>query len=66
MAGATGNGLRASTQVVVSGMHCRVLHAGPTSASEAVVFVHGNAGRADAWADLVGRVAAFARPGTHS
>jgi hypothetical protein len=47
IAGASGNGLRESTQVVVSCMHSRVLRAGPASASEAVLFVDGNAGRAD-------------------
>ena len=51
----------AERQIAVSGLHTRLFEAGPSSASEAVVFVHGNPGSAEDWADLIGRTGAFAR-----
>ena len=49
------------TVVTVNGVRSPVLQAGPTDASEAVVFVHGNPGPSDDWNDLLGRVGSFAR-----
>lgn len=50
-----------SVPVQVGGVRSPVLQAGPSDASEAVVFVHGNPGPASDWANLLGRVGAFAR-----
>jgi len=47
--------------VEVSRVRSPVLEAGPSDASEAVVFVHGNPGSRLDWADLVRRTGAFAR-----
>jgi pimeloyl-ACP methyl ester carboxylesterase len=47
--------------VTVGGVCSPYLHAGPTDASEAVVFVHGNPGPAQDWRRLVARTGAFAR-----
>jgi pimeloyl-ACP methyl ester carboxylesterase len=47
-----------STRVDVNGVADRVISAGPESASEAVVFVHGNPGSADDWEALVRACAA--------
>jgi pimeloyl-ACP methyl ester carboxylesterase len=47
--------------VTVAGVRSPYLHAGPTDAREAVVFVHGNPGPAQDWRRLVARVGAFAR-----
>lgn len=49
------------TQVVVAGVRSPVMQAGPTEAVEGVVFVHGNPGPSDDWADLLGQVGTFAR-----
>ena len=45
----------------VDGVRSPYLHAGPTDADEAVVFVHGNPGPAADWQRLVARTGAFAR-----
>lgn len=42
------------TRIEVSGISTRLLQAGPTDSSEAVVFIHGNPGSADDWEALVG------------
>jgi pimeloyl-ACP methyl ester carboxylesterase len=47
--------------VIVGGVRSPYLHAGPTDAAEAVVFVHGNPGPAADWRRLVARTGAFAR-----
>lgn len=47
--------------VTVAGVRSPYLHAGPTEAREAVVFVHGNPGPALDWRRLVARIGAFAR-----
>lgn len=47
--------------VVVGGVRSPVLCAGDADAEEAVVFVHGNPGPAEDWADLVAGVGEFAR-----
>lgn len=44
------------SRLEVDGTRTRLVQAGPTDASEAVVFVHGNPGSADDWARLVGAV----------
>jgi pimeloyl-ACP methyl ester carboxylesterase len=49
-----------SSEVVVRGVRSPVLHAGRPDAGEAVVFVHGNPGPAEDWADLLARVGGFA------
>jgi pimeloyl-ACP methyl ester carboxylesterase len=41
------------SRLAVGGTRTRVLQAGPTEATEAVVFVHGNPGSADDWRALV-------------
>jgi pimeloyl-ACP methyl ester carboxylesterase len=48
-------------ELVVDGVRTRLLEAGPESASEAVVFVHGNPNSAAEWSDLVSRTGEFAR-----
>ena len=48
-------------EVVVDGVRSPVAVAGDPSASEAVVFVHGNPGAGRDWSDLIGKVAPFAR-----
>jgi pimeloyl-ACP methyl ester carboxylesterase len=53
-------GVRQS-RVSVKGVSTRVTQAGPPSASEAVVFVHGNPGSARDWDDLVSVNGRFAR-----
>jgi pimeloyl-ACP methyl ester carboxylesterase len=50
-----------STQVATRGVRSQVLHAGPSDATEAVVFVHGNPGSGEDWTDLLTRVGEFAR-----
>jgi pimeloyl-ACP methyl ester carboxylesterase len=52
--------LRRST-IDVDGLRSPLLEAGPEGAPEAVVFVHGNPGSSEDWADLVGRVGVFGR-----
>jgi pimeloyl-ACP methyl ester carboxylesterase len=47
--------------VTVAGVRSPYLHAGPTDANEAVVFVHGNPGPAADWQRLVARTGAFTR-----
>lgn len=47
--------------VTVAGVRSPYLHAGPTGAREAVVFVHGNPGPAQDWRRLLARTGAFAR-----
>lgn len=49
------------TTVTVDGVRSPVLQAGDPSATEAVVFVHGNPGPKEDWQDLVGRVGDFGR-----
>lgn len=51
----------ASVDVPVGSVRSRVLTAGPTDASEAVVFVHGNPGPADDWRDLLARAGELGR-----
>lgn len=48
-------------EISVGGVRSPVTQAGPSAASEAVVFVHGNPGPGSDWSDLLGRVAPFAR-----
>jgi pimeloyl-ACP methyl ester carboxylesterase len=48
-------------QITVSGLHTRLLEAGPADATEAVVFVHGNPGSAGDWRALAGQTGTFAR-----
>jgi pimeloyl-ACP methyl ester carboxylesterase len=43
------------------GLRTRILEAGPSDASEAIVCIHGGARNADDWEDLLPRVGAFAR-----
>ncbi len=50
-----------SDAVTVGGVRSPYLHAGPTGAGEAVVFVHGNPGPAQDWRRLVARTGAFVR-----
>jgi pimeloyl-ACP methyl ester carboxylesterase len=52
---------RSRTEIVVGGVRSPVMQAGPSDATEAVVFVHGNPGPSDDWTDLLQRVGAFAR-----
>jgi pimeloyl-ACP methyl ester carboxylesterase len=52
--------LRRST-IDVDGLRSPFLEAGPEGAREAVVFVHGNPGSSEDWADLAERVGAFGR-----
>jgi pimeloyl-ACP methyl ester carboxylesterase len=40
-------------RLLVNGAQPRLVQAGPVDAAEAVVFVHGNPGSADDWAELV-------------
>jgi pimeloyl-ACP methyl ester carboxylesterase len=51
----------ATASVTVDGVRSPVLHAGPTDATAAVVFVHGNPGPAEDWHDLLGLAGSFAR-----
>ena len=51
----------ARVDVTVNGVRSPTLQTGPTDASEAVVFVHGNPGPSDDWSDLLERVGTFAR-----
>src|SRR5690348_7408679 len=48
------------SRVPLEGTQPRLIQAGPTDSAEAVVFVHGNIGSADDWAELV---AALGRAG---
>ena len=48
-------------EVTVDGVRSLVREAGPGEAREAVVFVHGNPGSSEDWADLLGQVGSFAR-----
>lgn len=50
-----------SDSVAVGGVRSPVLQTGETTASEAVVFVHGNPGPAEDWRHLLERVGEFAR-----
>jgi pimeloyl-ACP methyl ester carboxylesterase len=50
-----------TTTVTVNGVRSPVLQAGDASATEAVVFVHGNPGPAEDWRSLLGRTGEFAR-----
>lgn len=47
--------------ITVGGIRSPYLHAGPTDAREAVVFVHGNPGPSEDWQRLVARTGVFAR-----
>ncbi len=51
----------ATEAITVRGVRSPVLQAGPTAATEAVVFVHGNPGPAEDWRELVGQIGEFAR-----
>jgi pimeloyl-ACP methyl ester carboxylesterase len=44
------------SRVAAGGTESRLVQAGPTESSEAVVFLHGNPGSADDWVRLVGAV----------
>lgn len=48
-------------QVVINGVRTPVLEAGPHESAEAVVFVHGNPGAGEDWAELVAAVGSFTR-----
>ena len=50
-----------NTDITVGGVCSPVLQAGPSGASEAIVFVHGNPGPKEDWADLLAVVGQFAR-----
>lgn len=45
----------------VDGVRCTVHDSGPVDCAEAVVFVHGNPGPMDDWAELAPEIAGFAR-----
>jgi pimeloyl-ACP methyl ester carboxylesterase len=61
---ATGvNALLHRRRVAVGDTQPRLIQAGPIDSPEAVVFVHGNLGSADGWAELV---AALGRAGRHA
>jgi pimeloyl-ACP methyl ester carboxylesterase len=47
--------------LLAGGTRTRLLQAGPTEASEAVVFLHGNPGSADDWVGLAGTAAGAGR-----
>lgn len=49
------------TDYQVDGVRCAVYDSGPADRAEAVVFVHGNPGPMDDWAELIPAVAGFAR-----
>lgn len=51
----------ATTDHWVDGVRCAVHDSGPADRGEAVVFVHGNPGPMDDWAELAPAVAGFAR-----
>jgi pimeloyl-ACP methyl ester carboxylesterase len=48
-------------RLLVNGAQPRLIQAGPVDAAEAVVFVHGNPGSADDWAELVGALGGAGR-----
>jgi len=48
-------------RITVGGIGTRLLEAGPADASEAVLFVHGNPGSANDFADLIDKTGEFAR-----
>ncbi len=50
-----------TAEAIVGGVRSPVLQAGPADGDDAVVFVHGNPGPKEDWADLVARVGEFAR-----
>lgn len=50
-----------SSTEVVEGVRTPYLQAGDSRAEEAVVFIHGNPGSGQDWAELLGRAGAFAR-----
>ncbi|MFI5782967.1 alpha/beta fold hydrolase [Nocardia sp. NPDC051570] len=45
----------------IEGVRCAVYDSGPDECAEAVVFVHGNPGPMDDWAELAPKIAGFAR-----
>lgn len=45
----------------IEGVRCAVHDSGPGDAGEAVVFVHGNPGPMDDWAELIPEISGFAR-----
>jgi pimeloyl-ACP methyl ester carboxylesterase len=47
--------------LLAGGTRTRLVQAGPTEASEAVVFIHGNPGSADDWVGLVGTAASVGK-----
>lgn len=48
-------------ELLVGTLFTPLLESGPTDATEAVVFLHGNPGSSEDWRDLVGRVGEFSR-----
>jgi pimeloyl-ACP methyl ester carboxylesterase len=50
-----------SEEISATGVSSALIEAGPSSASEAVVFLHGNPGSHRDWEDLVARVGEFGR-----
>ncbi|MEV6769023.1 alpha/beta fold hydrolase [Nocardia sp. NPDC051030] len=48
-------------EILVDGIRCAVYDSGPADSGEAVVFVHGNPGPMDDWAELIPEIAGFAR-----
>jgi len=50
-----------ASDITINGIRTPVRDTGPSSGDEAVVFVHGNPGSHEDWADLVERVAPFTR-----
>ncbi|MBF6175313.1 alpha/beta fold hydrolase [Nocardia blacklockiae] len=67
VSGRSGGGGRAGAAAldvadhVVDGVRCAVYDSGPAECGEAVVFVHGNPGPVDDWAELIPETAGFAR-----
>jgi pimeloyl-ACP methyl ester carboxylesterase len=57
MSGTTASAVERAS-LLVGGTRTRLLQAGPSEASDAVVFVHGNPGSADDWAGLAAAAAA--------
>src|SRR5437868_3773451 len=49
------------TEVTAAGIRSPLIEGGPSSAEEAVVFVHGNLGSSRDWEDLTEQVSSFGR-----
>jgi pimeloyl-ACP methyl ester carboxylesterase len=58
---ANGKRFVSETSVRIDGIRTPLLELGPSDASEAVVFIHGNPGSTRDWESLAGGVAGFAR-----